>query len=66
MTYGLKLKILSLIATLKELKGSTARCYCGRVHRLGFDFDFLENVDVIENALKAEPELTRNQLIEVK
>lgn len=65
MTYVLRLEMLRLIEIIRGMLKSEASCVCGRHYRLTFDGPTTILLDKIEAIIKAEPEMTRNQLIEI-
>lgn len=65
MIYSLRLDILKLIEIVKGMTTSHAACVCGRHYRLIFDQPVKGLLEKIEAAVKDEPDLTRNQLLEV-
>ncbi len=65
MTYSLRLILMRLFASLRDVDRSEARCQCGRMYRLVFESPWVSLLESAEAGVQAEPESTRFDLLEV-
>lgn len=55
MNYSLRLSLLRIVHSLRELHRSTVRCQCGRLYRTFIDAPMIQEVETVAAAIDAEP-----------